>query len=549
MNRNAQELQAIERAETELVDESATFFAPVSSDLLDGLIGQHRVLRRSIEQLGEALRGKDFAAAMGYFLEASEERGRRLSIDSLADLPAAMAVLDATFWSKALALTDVLDCMPQARRDEWNKAISDRNTVPFTEEAVRPTIADLLASRHKFFSERVDGIFRGLSGAHVTNQPQGFSKRMIVANVLDSYGHPNHSRVGLINDLRSVIATFMGRPGLKHYETSNLLRRIAESGAWGEWHDIDGGAVRIRIYRGVGTAHLEINPEISYRLNGVLASLYPMAIPAKFRARPASKARTFKLMERPLPFAVLRIIDGGSLEVRDVERTWRFSFSYSTMDEGKHARHEAERLLEAIGGVPSKVGYAFDFNPRGVLNKVLISGCIPHEASHQFYPTPTTVAEAAVEMLDGGEDDTYLEPSAGLGGLACLLPPDRTTCVEISRLRCEVLRARGYQAHEADFIAWAAAQRATNARWTRCLMNPPYSDGRALAHLQEASTLIQAGGRLVAILPASMRGKDLLAGWEGEWSGVFSNEFAGTGVSVAIYAATRPPASSTPGGR
>ncbi|MDN8617161.1 hypothetical protein [Variovorax ginsengisoli] len=43
----------------------------------------------------------------------------------------------------------------------------------------------------------------------------------------------------------------------------------------------------------------------------------------------------------------------------------------------------------------------------------------------------------------------------------------------------------------------------------------------------------------MAILPASMRGKDLLEGWEGEWSGVFSNEFAGTGVSVAIYAATR----------
>ena len=102
---------------------------------------------------------------------------------------------------------------------------------------------------------------------------------MILSYVL-SDGHPNHSRAGLINDLRSVIATFMGRPGLKHYETGDLLRRIAEVRAWGEWHDIDGGALRIRIYRGVGTAHVEINPEIAYRLNGVLASLYPMAIPA-----------------------------------------------------------------------------------------------------------------------------------------------------------------------------------------------------------------------------------------------------------------------------
>ncbi|KWT97709.1 MULTISPECIES: DUF4942 domain-containing protein [unclassified Variovorax] len=541
MNRNAQELQAVERAETELVDESATFFAPVSSDVLDELLGQYQARKRSIEQLADALLGEEFRAAMSYFLEASEiRRGHHFSISSLADVDGAMSVLDASYWSKALALTDVLDCMPQSRRDQWNTAIADRKTVPFTEEAVRPTIADLLASRHKFFCERVDGIFRGLSGTHVTNQPQGFSKRMILSYVL-SDGYPNHSRAGLINDLRSVIATFMGRPGLKHYETANVLRRIAESGAWGEWHDIDGGALRIRIYRGVGTAHLEINPEISYRLNSVLASLYPMAIPAKFRARPTSKPKTFKLMERPLPFAVLRLLEAGGVGRHEAAGTWEFSLSYSGKDEGKHALREAERVLEAIGGVPSRYGYTFDFNPTAVLNKIRISGCIPDAASFQFYPTPSTVAEAVYEMLGAdGPEDNYLEPSAGIGGLAGLLPAERTTCVEISGLRCDVLRARGYQAHQADFIAWATAQRAGSTRWTKCLMNPPFADGRALAHLHEASTLVQAGGRIVAILPASMRGKDLLEGWAGEWSGVFSNEFAGTGVSVAIYAATKP---------
>ncbi|OUM04503.1 DUF4942 domain-containing protein [Variovorax sp. JS1663] len=480
---------------------------------------------------------------MSYFLEASEIRGGHyLSLSSLANVDDALAVLDASYWSKALALTDVLDCMPQCRRDQWNKAISDRKTVPFTEEAVRPTIADLLSSRHKFFCERVDGIFRGLSGTHVTNQPEGFSKRMILDYVLRD-GYPNHSRAGLINDLRSVIATFMGRPGgLKHYETANLLRRISEMHAWGEWHDIDGGAVRIRIYRGVGTAHLEINPEVAFRLNNVLAGLYPMAIPAKFRARPKTKSKTFKLMERPLPFAVLRLLEAGGVGRSEAAGTWEFSFSYgSGNDEGKHAVREAERVLESIGGVPSKYGYTFDFNPSAVLNTIRISGCIPDAASFQFYPTPSTVAEAAFDMLGADRpQDAYLEPSAGIGGLACLLPADRTTCIEIAGLRCDVLRARGYQAHKADFIEWAAVARTGATRWSKVLMNPPFADGRALAHLQEASTLVGAGGRIVAILPASMCGKDLLEGWVGEWSGVFSNEFAGTGVSVAIYAATRP---------
>lgn len=235
---------------------------------------------------------------------------------------------------------------------------------------------------------------------------------------------------------------------------------------------------------------------------------------------------------------MLRLLEAGGVGRREAAGTWEFTLSYSGKDEGKHALRETERVLESIGGVPSKYGYTFDFNPTAVLNTIRISGCIPDTASFQFYPTPCTVAEAAYEMLGiDRPDDTYLEPSAGIGGLAGLLPAERTTCVEISGLRCDVLRARGYQAHKADFIEWAAAQRAGSTRWTKCLMNPPYADGRALAHLHEASTLVQAGGRIVAILPASMRGKDLLEGWEGEWSGVFVNEFAGTGVSVAIYAA------------
>lgn len=537
MNRNSHELKAVERAEAELVDESATFFAPVSSDLLDGLLGQRDVHRRNIERLAEALQGEEFRSTISYFLEASEERGHRLSISSLANADAAIAVLDASYWAKALALTDVLDCMPQARRDEWNNAIYERKTAPFTEEAVRPTIADLLASRQAFFSERVDGIFRGLSGTHVTNQPQGFSKRMILAQVLDEYGNPSNSRAGIINDLRSVIGTFMGRPGIKHYETGQVLRRIADRRAWGEWHEIDGGALRVRLYRSVGTAHLEVHPDIAYRLNGVLASLYPLAIPSRFRVRPEGKSKTFRLMERPLPFAALRLLDQCSIAIE--KDTWAVYFSYS-VDEGKHARQEAERVLETIGGAPVKQRFTFDFNPREVLDRVLVSGCVPDDASHQFYPTPCSVAEAALDLLQAGPEESYLEPSAGLGALACLLPVERTTCVEVSALRCDVLRARGYETHQADFIAWAAAQRSTSTRWSRVLMNPPFADGRALAHLRTASTLVQAGGRLVAILPASLRGNDLLEGWEGEWSGVFANEFAGTDVSVAIYAASRP---------
>jgi hypothetical protein len=65
-------------------------------------------------------------------------------------------------------------------------------------------------------------------------------------------------------------------------------------------------------------------------------------------------------------------------------------------------------------------------------------------------------------------------------------------------------------------------------------MNPPYSEGRWQAHLENAAKLVKQGGRIVAILPASAKGKDLLPGFDVDWSELFNNEFAGTSVSVVI---------------
>lgn len=90
--------------------------------------------------------------------------------------------------AKALNMTDVYEYMPNNRRTEWNEQIREMKTPDFEEETVRPTIMELLNSRQQFFAERVDGIFRALSGDHVTNRPEGFGKRMILARVFNEYG-------------------------------------------------------------------------------------------------------------------------------------------------------------------------------------------------------------------------------------------------------------------------------------------------------------------------------------------------------------------------
>lgn len=509
------------------LDGPAEFFAPTSSDLVDSLIGQYRAMRADIDALHDAVTSK-YAGALSYVLEGNRSQDRYPpSVDSLfCEKGKAMAVanLNAAYWSKALGMTDVLSVMPQKRRDEWNKSITEMKTPDFEEASVRATIQDLLLSRSRFFAERVDGIFRALSGTHVTNSPMGFGKRMILSYVL-SYGSANHSQSGHINDLRCVIAKFMGRDEPRYSASSAVINAASRNP--GQWMPVDAGALRIRVYNGVGTAHLEVHPDMAWRLNCVLAQLYPMAIPSEFRQKPKKKLKDFVMMGRPLPFAVIEFIS----EARRERNNNVFSFGYSCVSESKPARAEAGHVLEGIGGVLQKDGsYAFSYDPRPVMDEIITSGCIPDQVSHQYYPTPESVAIAAVELAEIEPQHRCLEPNAGQGGLADRMPKS-TVCVEISALHCAILQAKGYQTTCEDFLKWSSV------RFDRIVMNPPYSEGRWQAHITHAATMLLPGGRLVAILPASAKGKNVLAGFNLMWSREYSNEFAGTSVSVVILVA------------
>ena len=53
----------------DLVDDTSTFFAPVSSDLVDGLIGQYQHMRAKVERVAEVMSGPDLDGALHYFAE------------------------------------------------------------------------------------------------------------------------------------------------------------------------------------------------------------------------------------------------------------------------------------------------------------------------------------------------------------------------------------------------------------------------------------------------------------------------------------------------
>jgi hypothetical protein len=511
-------------------DQPAEFFAPVSSDLIDSLVGQYNQARDRIDYVARIVNGEECANVIHYFLDGNRSESR-FHADGLFEPNGAIAALNSAYWSKTLGLTDVFECMPQKRRDEWNKSIVDHSTPDFSEETVRATLTDLLNMRQQFMAEKVDGIFRGLSGEHVTNSPEAFGKRMIISYVSDSFGYSNHARAGLIHDLRHVIAKFMGRDQPSYSATDALLNRCRAHR--GEWVSCDGGALRIRTYK-VGTGHLEVHPDMAWRLNLFLHSLYPAAIPPQFRQKPKRQAKRYTEMQRPVPFAALELLNDGMRNRRHAGgNVFTFGYGASTKDA---AYQEACRILRAIGGTPTKGGgFDFEYRPDDVIREIVVSGCIPDKQAYQFYPTPPKLAQIAADMAQIGPAHTCLEPSAGQGDLAAFLPIERTTCVELSALHCDILRARGLKTVQADFIRWAESNSSALA-FDRIVMNPPFSDGRALLHIEYAYSILAAGGRLVAILPASMRGKQFFPDAQCEWSSAFEREFEGTGVAVAIMA-------------
>ncbi|MFA6039870.1 MAG: DUF4942 domain-containing protein [Methylophilus sp.] len=524
------------------------FFAPSNDDFIDGLVAQHLKLKSQIQEISAIMRGEQ-GNAVHYFITANADRNITVGKGGLFDEEPAIKALDAAYWSKAIHQTNLLDVMPQARRTEWHEQIDKRKCPAFDESTVRATLSDLLGKRHQFFAERVDGIFKNLSGEHVTNSPAGFGKRFILAYMHTDYGSwysQNYQRWGYINDLRCVIARFMGCEE-PHYSMSDALWKALKEN-FGEWMQVDGNAFKIRLYK-KGTAHIEVHPDMAWRLNATLAHLYPSAIPAEFRTKPKRKPKDVVLMQTPLSANVLHTLadmETGYIVDIDESRGWndrvikiKVPNSLISKSGDKHVNNATAEVLQSIGGVQDRNLWRFDYNPMPIINQIVTSGLVPDDKSHQYYPTPEIVAKFAIDQAEIDINHKVLEPSAGIGNLADLMPKkDNVTCVEVSRVRADVLSAKGYEnVAEWDFISWADKQ--PHQIYDRIVMNPPFDRGQWKAHVEHALPLLKRGGRLVAILPESANGKFYLDGCNCSYPQTFENEFNNTSITVAVLVADR----------
>jgi len=489
-----------------------------SSDLdlyhpLNSLFGEYRSIVNRVKSVAESID----SSAVDYFFRAAAANDYKGSCNvvEIFNVDRAIKAVDADFWQRSMKLTDVLEYMPADKRNDWHEQIRKHKTPTFEIDTVYATLRELLVSRERFLAERVDGIFRNLSHSHVTNIPQGFGKRFIMGYTLE-YTSFAHRMSEYIHDMRTVIAKFMGRESVNSASTLQDLNKLPRDG---QWYSFDGGAWKIRLYK-VGTAHMEVHPEMAYRLNQVLAYVHPHAIPNEFRTAPKKKSKEFDLSYDLLGFDVitqlrdLRAAKGG-LEV------WGPGLSTRT-----------QTTLEYIGGVSVKEGHwEFDYDIRSVITEICRSGMLPEQKSHQYYPTPEHIARRVVDWADIKPGEQVLEPSAGQGAIADQIGKDALIyCMDISKLHCDVLKAKGYERVQcADFLKYSPS-----VKWDKCVLNPPFADKRAEMHVQHAAGLLKEGGVLVAVLPASYKNKTIVEGLNHEYSEVLHNEFQGCSVNVVI---------------
>jgi phospholipid N-methyltransferase len=159
------------------------------------------------------------------------------------------------------------------------------------------------------------------------------------------------------------------------------------------------------------------------------------------------------------------------------------------------------KVIEILGGKWNRKekAHVFSNDPRPKLSEALGTGdVVDPKKEFQFFETPVHLAEKMALKVRIKAGHTVLEPSAGKGRIADILlkyAKDVWVC-EIQQDLQPDLKAR-FQWLGGDFLQFNSD--ITTKRFDRIVMNPPFSGGQDIQHIQNAYSLLAPGGKLVAL--------------------------------------------------
>lgn len=183
---------------------------------------------------------------------------------------------------------------------------------------------------------------------------------------------------------------------------------------------------------------------------------------------------------------------------------------------------KTDRVLREAGARwgGMKFGHVFPGDAGAVLDEILATGRVFSErkALGQFYTPPDLAAHLERAAITVGE--RMLEPSAGRGALAAPAAGAGALvdCIEIDPANVAALTEAEMFAsvRQADFLACdvvsdlagRAAAPGTCPGYDLVVMNPPFAGGADIDHVTRAIGLLRPGGRLLAVMSASVLFRD-----------------------------------------
>lgn len=173
--------------------------------------------------------------------------------------------MDAELWRDTLDRSGIRSHLSAALRDQWSRACAERKTAPFEHDALVGTFGDLIERRAEIMADAVVELFRKLSWDYKTNQPQAFTAIIFV-----SYFRPNE-----IDDLDRAMHVLDGEPERDH--------RVSLGSKLHSYRDCrqqaENDYLHVQCYK-KGSARVKFKrADLMDRLNGILASRYPDALP------------------------------------------------------------------------------------------------------------------------------------------------------------------------------------------------------------------------------------------------------------------------------
>ena len=154
-------------------------------------------------------------------------------------------------------------------------------------------------------------------------------------------------------------------------------------------------------------------------------------------------------------------------------------------------------VLENMGGKWNRKlgGHLFEEDPTDKIENLIETGeSVNEKKLYQFYETPALIVEKMIELAGIKENHSVLEPSAGHGAIATRLLKNDPICLEIDPKKCDVLFSKGLRTACVDFLKYTAQ------KYDRIVMNPPFTKQQDIDHVLHAYSLLNKGGRLVAIM-------------------------------------------------